>query len=302
MKRLLKVLIAAILTAMFTIGCTPQDDPNNGGGNNGGNGNGGDNVNPDSEVVVTTYTPQDITKCAAKCGGDAVASPGISLSEIGVCWNREGNPTIKDSHRSTTNWYSPFVYTLSGLNPATVYHVRAYALRGLICYYGEEKTFTTLGQSHSYVDLGLPNGTLWATCNVGANTPEEKGYFTRWVENDYAIAEWGTDWRTPTSNEWRELLENATAVWTINNEVSGMRFTGSNGNSIFLPAAGYGGHYTSGGWATVISSLNKGYYWSSTPSSSTRANSLHFSTDNLNLDTDNVDLGLCVRPIYVYNN
>ena len=285
MKQFFKVLVA-VMTA-FAIGCTPQDDPSNGGGNSGGNGNGGDNVNPDSEVVVTTYTPQDITEHAAKCGGDAVVSHGVSLSEIGVCWNREGNPTIEDLHRSSTNWYSPFVYTLSGLNPATVYHVRAYALRGLICYYGEEKTFTTLGQSHSYVDLGLPNGTLWATCNVGANEPEGGGWGTQWIERDYATTNWGTDWRTPTRNDWDELIDNTTAIWTISNGVGGMRFTGSNGNSIFLRA---------------FNDTNEGLYWSKTSISSTKAYALHFSPNYCNLDTYNKNSSLFVRPIYVYKN
>lgn len=35
---------------------------------------------------------------------------------------------------------------------------------------------------HVYVDLGLPSGTLWATCNVGANTPEEYGDYFAWGE------------------------------------------------------------------------------------------------------------------------
>ena len=35
---------------------------------------------------------------------------------------------------------------------------------------------------HQYVDLELPSGTLWATCNVGANTPEEYGSYYAWGE------------------------------------------------------------------------------------------------------------------------
>ena len=37
-------------------------------------------------------------------------------------------------------------------------------------------------QQHEYVDLGLPSGTLWATCNVGANNPEDYGDFFAWGE------------------------------------------------------------------------------------------------------------------------
>ena len=35
---------------------------------------------------------------------------------------------------------------------------------------------------HEYVDLGLPSGTLWATCNVGASKPEEYGDYFAWGE------------------------------------------------------------------------------------------------------------------------
>lgn len=46
---------------------------------------------------------------------------------------------------------------------------------------------------HEYVDLGLPSGTLWATCNVGANAPEEYGDFFAWGETEPKdLYEWST--------------------------------------------------------------------------------------------------------------
>jgi hypothetical protein len=135
-----------------------------------------------------------------------------------------------------------------------------------------------------YVDLCLPSGTLWATCNVGANSPEEYGCHFAWGEtqpktvynwdtylycngsentltkyctnssygylgftdnltlleanDDAATANWGTDWRTPTKEEWKELLENTTHIWTTQGGVNGWLFSASCGNSIFLPASG----------------------------------------------------------------
>lgn len=38
------------------------------------------------------------------------------------------------------------------------------------------------GDDHEYVDLGLPSGTLWATMNIGANSPEEFGDYFAWGE------------------------------------------------------------------------------------------------------------------------
>ena len=253
--------------------------------------------NNDTDVRVTTYTPQDVTQTSAVCGGDVIVTQGLSLNELGVCWSTSNKPTVEDAHLHTTNWSEPYVCTITCLEPGTTYHVRAYALRGLEYYYGGDKTFTTEGNSgggggggggwssHDYVNLGLPSGTLWATCNVGANTPEEYGDYFAWGEtepkttynwstykyangdykkltkycndseygyngftdnlttlqpsDDAATANWGNGWRMPTLEEWNELRNNTTRTWTTQNGVNGSLFTASNGNSLFLPAAGY---------------------------------------------------------------
>lgn len=58
-----------------------------------------------------------------------------------------------------------------------------------------EKANTING--HEYVDLGLPSGTLWATCNVGADKPENFGNYLSWDEGNRAIANWGDGWPMP---------------------------------------------------------------------------------------------------------
>jgi hypothetical protein len=167
MKKVTKAIAALMLMTVFSAtGCNKDDD-----------------------VRVTTYMPQDVTQISAVCGGDAIVTQGLSLNEIGVCWSTSSKPTVVDAHISTANWSEPFVCTISGLEPGTKYHVRAYALRGLEYYYGDDKSFTTEsnsggggGDDHAYVDLGLPSGTLWATCNVGADTPEGYGDYFAWGE------------------------------------------------------------------------------------------------------------------------
>lgn len=57
--------------------------------------------------------------------------------------------------------------------------------------------------------------------------------------DDAATANWGGAWRMPTDAEWTELLRNCTWTWMQVNGVDGYRVSASNGNSIFLPAAGY---------------------------------------------------------------
>ena len=142
---------------------------------------------------------------------------------------------------------------------------------------------------HDYVDLGLPSGLKWATCNVGANTPEEYGDYFAWGETttkseyteensrtygenmsdisgnatyDVARSNWGDSWRMPTNRELTELKKNCVWTWTSQSGVNGYKVTGINGNSIFLPAAGYcygSSRYYVGEY---------GGYWSSTPDES----------------------------------
>lgn len=156
-----------------------------------------DNSGNDGELCVITYTPQDVTPRTAVCGGEVVESQGC---ELGVCWSTISKPTVRDAHLSTIVWNEPFVCTITGLMPATTYHVRAYAIRGGNCYYGEDKSFTTesgggigIYNGHEYVDLALPSGTLWATCNVGADSIEGYGDYFAWGETTTKVNEynWG---------------------------------------------------------------------------------------------------------------
>lgn len=194
MQKFLKAVAAIMLmTAMFcAVGCNKEDNSGNDGGENNGSN--------DGEVCVITYTPQDITPRTAVCGGEVVESQGLSWTELGVCWSTMPIPTVRDAHLSTMDWNTPFVCTITGLVPATIYHVRAYVKHGGSCYYGEDKSFTTesVGGTgtyigHEFVDLGLPSGTLWATCNVGADSVEGYGDYFAWGETTTKVNEynWG---------------------------------------------------------------------------------------------------------------
>ena len=69
-----------------------------------------------------------------------------------------------------------------------------------------------INSNHEYVDLGLPSGTLWATCNVGATTPEGSGYYFAWGET------------TPKSNyEWSSYLFcDGSLMWSGGHDFMGL--------------------------------------------------------------------------------
>ena len=157
------------------------------------------------------------------------------------------------------------------------------------------------------IDLGLPSGTKWACCNVGAAKPEEYVGYYAWGETnehedlffdwstytlckgsdntcmnlgsdiagtqyDVAHVKWGGAWVMPSFVQIEELLNNCTYTWTSINGVKGGKFTGKNGGVIFLPAAGYSCY------GDLLDAGSFGLYWSSTqdPSYSNTAYVLYF--------------------------
>ncbi len=166
---------------------------------------------------------------------------------------------------------------------------------------GVTASCTVKVDGHEYVDLGLPSRTLWATTNVGADSPEEYGDYFAWGEttpqsnnadDDAARANWGGDWRMPTRAEFEELIDKTEQEWTKQNNVAGYKFTSkTNGNSIFLPAAGYrwGGE--------LIDVGSDGYYWSSTPRGEYDAYSLNFDSDYAGWSIGDRLGGQSLRPV-----
>jgi len=130
------------------------------------------------------------------------------------------------------------------------------------------------------VDLGLPSGRKWATCNVGAKSEEDCGFL---MDFDTANAiQFEDGWHLPTKEDFIELDENCAHKWTINNGVPGMLFTSiHNGNSIFLPAAGYSWFDDDEYGTTLYCRGSLGYYWSSSYFSATLAYYLRFDSSGV---------------------
>lgn len=168
-------------------------------------------------------------------------------------------------------------------------------------------------KGHDYVDLGL--SVKWATCNVGADSPEVYGNYYAWGEivtksrysvancgtleknigdikgtsRDVAHQKWGGNWRMPTIDEFRELIDKCDWEW----DGDGYIVTGPNGNSIFLPAAGL--RYED----ELYGNGSYGDYWSSTPYSENTENALvlEFCKGTWDIYKGDRYCGLSVRPV-----
>ena len=172
---------------------------------------------------------------------------------------------------------------------------------------------------HEYVDLGL--SVKWATCNVGANSPEDYGNYYAWGETspkpsyeevnsstyrkevgdiggnaiyDAARANWGSTWRLPTWNEIDELIKKCTWTWTKMTGKKGYKVTSKvNGKFIFLPAAGDCND------SSLVNAGSYGFYLSSTPRTSNTdyAYLLYFYRGYVDRDLVDRYFGQSVRPV-----
>ena len=215
----------------------------------------------------------------------------------------------------------------------------AFALTGA----GTQASAQTAPEDVQAVDLGLPSGIRWASCNVGATTPEGYGYYFAWgetdskkdyswttykyanvgeryhykftkyctdassgdngfidnktvlePEDDAATANWGDVWRMPTDAEWTELREQCAWTYTTLNGVYGYQVASkTNGNSIFLPVAGF-----RNGTSLYLQG-RRGYYSSSSLLENYSDNVwiVTFNHEEVYRHSNNRNNGLSVRPV-----
>ena len=137
----------------------------------------------------------------------------------------------------------------------------------------------------NFADLGLPSGRKWALRNVGAESEEDCGFL---MDFDTANAiQFEDGWHLPTKEDFIELDDNCSHKWIVNNGVPGMLFTSiHNGNSIFLPAAGYSWFYDDEYGTTLNRRGSIGFYWSSSYYSATGAYSLLFNSSGVGPQND----------------
>jgi hypothetical protein len=189
---------------------------------------------------------------------------------------------------------------------------------------------------HDYVDLGLPSGTLWATCNVGAEVAEEYGKYYAWgeteekdnyswanykwckgapanmtknnttdglktllPEDDAAHVHWGGIWRMPTKDEMQELLKDCTWEEETRNSIKGHKVTGPNGNNIFIPIAGW---YNYDLYGETLQGLGHSTYYSTSTLSPSNAYAYDLVFNDVSGTSDGISYnsrrcGFPIRPV-----
>ena len=255
---------------------------------------------------------KDYKKAVANYLIAAETGDPFSLYSLGWCY--EKGQGVKQSTQEAEKWYRKAA--AQGESKA----------KERLKIMEEEKRKEKSGaiNGHDYVDLGLPSGLKWATCNVGADSPEKYGDYYAWGEvntkseytsnnsktedkrisdisgnstYDVARKKWGSSWRMPTEDEIRELWSKCKWLWTTKEGKNGFKVFGPNGNTLFLPATGI----------CIDSEVSlagiEGQYWSSTPVENyhgyedCHAYYWHFYNFSFEIECDSRYYGHSVRPV-----
>lgn len=275
-----------------------------------------------TDAKAITGEVKDLTANSAVLQGSLQLAPSEAASGI-VISGKEGQENVRAGVRIMASGINDnYEIKAEGLLPNTTYHYTAYLDLGNGTVYGEERSFTTpeaeFNPDEDLVDLGL--STKWAKYNVGATKATElgglfgfgdmTGFQTSLDLDNYASADiYKTDrdvankvygsWVTmPTIDEFEELFAECKKEWVEEDGVAGYKFTGPNGNSIFLPAAGT---RTQG---TVSGEGLNGYYLSGSINATDNKFAMAYSFDqNSNRRTTTpVYQALAIRPVSVAKN
>ena len=267
---------------------------------------------------LATVSQSNVTLSSATLSGLSYDNGNSDVIERGFQYGT--NPDNLTETIQSELGANEFTATLIGLAPNTTYYYRAYATNSDDTGYGEIKSFRTpSGQlgDHYYVNLGLPSGTMWATCNVGGTNFEDLGNEYAWGETttkdeytqnnytysdnpatlpadaDAAAVNWNEDWVMPTQADMQELIDYCDTTWTIINGIVGLLFTSGNGNSIFIPTE-YDGY-------TLYA-----YYWTSSLNTDNPTSAVYMNLYPGDYESDpglgigNIDRSYHahVRPVY----
>ena len=233
---------------------------------------------PNSVTNIGFYAFNNCQSLTSVVIGNSVAR--IENGAFGYCSNLKVIQSLIDNPFSINTSVFDGIYTTATLYVPAGTKAKYEATEGWnkfqnIVEMGGETPSVTLcpDSNHPHmIDLGLPSGTKWACCNVGADEPygygtyytwggtaaksnydyESYEFFTSWsewppfanigrdisrTEYDVAYIKWGDAWQMPKKDQVQELISNCTQEWTAKEGVNGMLFTGPNGNGIFIPAS-----------------------------------------------------------------
>ena len=215
-----------------------------------------------TNATVATADASNVSINTATLNGSTTDAPATATAGVVISASSD-QEAVRSGLIVAGSDLTAIAVNKAGLLPGATYYYAAYLDLGTGVIYGDVKEFTTksveVNVDEAFVDLGL--SVKWAKYNVGAQQPDELGGLFSFGDlygvtnstniSDYTMAEdvyktakdvayvaFDGKGTMPSADDFEELFQKCTIEWTTNNGVAGCTFTGPNGNSIFMPAAG----------------------------------------------------------------
>jgi len=195
-----------------------------------------------SKVFVTTLPVSAVTEYSARCGVTVASNRPDVISAMGVCYGKNPQPSINETHTTDNSGTGTYESLMYGLEPGTVYYVRAYANSANVTEYGAELSFKTLeawtrlpftpqgtiytmAASETCIFLGTANGILRSTDEGQTFVPVNNGLtaFNKSIYNIFvcgpgifASTEEGLFISTNNGDSWVEA-NNGLGINAVNN-------------------------------------------------------------------------------------
>lgn len=168
----------------------------------------------DGLPTLRTDSVTRIAATTATCGGEVLADGGFAVTARGVCWSTATQPTISNNHTTDNIGLGPFASSLTGLEPATTYYVRAYATNPAGTAYGEQRTFTT--------ESGLPTVVTAEATDISATSITIGG--TVMADGGFAVTARGVCYSTqPNTTLANPHTTDGSGTGTFGSSITGLQ-------------------------------------------------------------------------------
>ena len=178
-------------------------------------------TNPVLLATLTTSSVSDVTLNSAVSGGNITSDGGAEITEKGVCWSVNQNPTVDDSKTVDGTGAENFTSNLTGLDPGTDYYVRAYATNSAGTSYGPRIGFSTepdispiiFNPALTYGTVSDIDGNAYKTIQIGTQVWMAENLKTTRYNDEEAIplVMSGTEWSNLTSHGFSWYLNSPEA-------------------------------------------------------------------------------------------
>ncbi len=175
-------------------------------------------INQDEQLAsLSTTVVTSITQTSATTGGNVTAQGSSSVTSKGVCWSTSSDPTTNDIYTEESSGTGSFTSYLTGLNPNTLYYVRAYATNSQGTAYGNQVSFTSIG----YTGGTVPTVTTNAASNITLNSASAGGNVNS--QGSATVTAKGVCWSTsqnPTT--YSSHTTNGTGTGSFSSSLTGL--------------------------------------------------------------------------------